>query len=85
MSRTRHALPSHSLHRMKVQNRRKAEEAALDELNNSGAYFRHANRLSSFWAIIPEYRDDKPCAAWSEYHNKTHSFAENDEHYTKHN
>ena len=83
MSRTRHALPSHSLHCMKVQNRRKAEEAALDELKESGVYFRHVNRLTAYWSIIPEPWDDKPCAAWGEYHNKTQSFAQNDEHYTK--
>lgn len=79
MSRTRHALPFHSLRRMKVQNRRKTEESALDELKENGSYFRHVNRLSAFWSIIPEPWDDKPCAAWGEYHNKSYSFAKNDE------
>lgn len=86
MSRTRHALPSHSLHHMRVQNRRKMEEAIIDELKEHEVPFnqvRHVNRLTAFWSIIPEPWDDKPCAAWGEYHNKTHSFAENDEHYTK--
>ena len=87
MSRTRHALPSHSLHRMKVQNRRKAEEAVIDELKEHEVLFnvRHINRLTAYWSIIPDPwdGDDKPVAAWSEYHNKSYSFAENDEHYTK--
>ena len=86
MSRTRHVLPSHSLHHMKVQNRRKMEEAVIDELEEHGiplSHVRHNNRLKAFWAIIPDPWDDKPNAAWGEYHNKTHSFALNDEHYTK--
>lgn len=86
MSRTAHNLPSRTMRNMRVQNRRKAEEAALDELNEVGVSFRHANRLASFWSIIPKPWDDKTVAAWSEYKNKiywSNKFALNDEHWTK--
>ncbi len=72
MSNTRHALPQHSLHHMRVQNRRKAEAAALDEMLEEGVPIRHINRLQSYWTQIPEPWDDKPNAAWSEYHNKNY-------------
>jgi hypothetical protein len=71
---------------MKVQNRRKMEESVIDELKEHEVPFNqvlHVNRLTAFWSVIPEPWDDKSCAAWSEYHNKTHSFAQNDEHYSK--
>ena len=72
MSRTAHNLPSRVFRNMRVQNRRKAEEAALDELNEVGVFFRHVNRLASFWSVIPEPWDDKPVAAWDEYKNKNY-------------
>lgn len=72
MSRTRHNRPNHSIHNMRVQNRRKAEAAALDELLEEGCSPRHINRLQSYWAQIPEPWDDKPHAAWREYHNKNY-------------
>ena len=83
MSNTRHALPQHCMHHMRVQNRRKAEEAALDELTELDVPFRHRNRLTSFWTQCPEPWDDKPNAAWGEYHNKNYWVrlrAQNDEH-----
>lgn len=70
MARTRHALPTHIYHIQKVQNRRKAEHAALEEIKENEVPFRHQNRLQNFWSIIPEPFDDKPNAAASEYHNK---------------
>ena len=71
---------------MRVQNRRKAEEACLQELVDVGVPFGHHNRMSSFWSLIPEPRDEKTVSAWSEYHNKTYwdkRCAQNDEHYTR--
>jgi hypothetical protein len=75
---------------MKVQNRRKMEEAVLDELEEneiSSNQVRHINRLSAFWSIIPEPWDDKPNAAWGEYHNKNYwtvwREAANNPHWTK--
>jgi hypothetical protein len=88
MSRTKHALPSHYLHHMRVQNRRKAEEAALDELTEEDvAPIRHINRLQSFWTQIPEPWNDKPNASGREYHNKAYWVkwrkAANNPHWTK--
>lgn len=86
MSRTRHALPSNCHHKMKVQNRRKQSEAVLDEMIENGVPFLHHNRVQSYMTLIPEPWDDKPVAAWSEYHNKVYwptKLAQNDEHYTR--
>ena len=86
MSNTRHALPYRSCRNMSVQNRRKSEEAALDELTELDVPFRHRNRLVSFWTQCPEPWDDKAHSAWGEYHNKNHWTklrAQNDEHFTK--
>lgn len=86
MSRTRHSLPSHSHHLMRVQNRRKMCEAVLDEVTANGVPFLHSNRVRSFMSLIPEPWDDKPHAAWGEYHNKTYwpsRLAGNDEHFTR--
>lgn len=83
MSRTRHALPSHSLKRMRVQNRRKTEETVLDILMEENVPFRHVNRIINYWSIIPEPWNDKPVAAWGEYHNKKYDFSANDVHWTK--
>lgn len=86
MSRTCHALPTRSFRNMRVQNRRKAEESALDHLIENEVCFRHVNRLTSFWTIIPDPWDDKPATSWKEYHNKTYwpkKLAQNNEHYTR--
>lgn len=88
MARTRHALPTHIYHIQKVQNRRKAEQAALDEIKEYEVPFRHTNRLQNFWSIIPEPYDDKPNAAANEYHNKqywvTKRAKANQPHYRRH-
>ena len=70
MSRTRHARPIHSIHHMRVQNRRKSEAAALEAILEEAVSPRHINRLKSYWSQIPEPWDDKPHAAWREFHNK---------------
>ena len=72
MSNTRHSRPYRSLRSMRVQNRRKAEASALDEMLEEGVPARHINRLQSYWAQIPEPWDDKPHAAGKEYHNKNY-------------
>ncbi len=74
MSNTRHARPSRSIHNMRVQNRRKAEAAALEALleDADGTQIRHVNRLKSYWTQIPEPWNDKPHAAWKEFHNKNY-------------
>lgn len=89
MSRTRHALPTRQYHIMKVQNRRKAEQSAIDEIEEEGidGVVRHPNRLKNYWGIIPEPYDDKPNAASNEYHNKQYWIeyrkAANSPHYTR--
>ena len=90
MSRTRHALPTRLYHIMKVQNRRKAEQSAIDQLDEEGVdVVRHKNRLKSYWSIIPEPWNDKLNAASSEYHNKQHWIryweAANSPHFTRGN
>lgn len=86
MSRTRHALPTHSHHAMRVQNHRKQSEAVLDEMVDNEVPLLHHNRVHSYMTLIPEPCDVKPVAAWSEYHNKIYwpnKLAQNDEHYTR--
>lgn len=72
MSRTRHNRPTHSIHNMRVQNRRKSEAAALEAILEEAVTPRHINRLKSYLSQIPEPWDDKPHAAWREYHNKNY-------------
>ena len=85
MSDTRHAMPFNCLHRMKVQNRRKAEQAALDHFSTNNVLHRHINRLKSYWTQIPEPWDDKRHSAWKEYHNKHYydNWREVKNHYTR--
>lgn len=70
MSRTIHKMPSHYYQRMKVQNRRKSEENAVDQLKTEDLVSRHWNRLRAWWSIIPNPWDDHRCSAWKEYQNK---------------
>lgn len=72
MSNTRHNLPTHIHHHMRVQNRRKAEAAALDAIKDMDVPARHINRLQSYWSQIPEPWNDKCNASWREYHNKNY-------------
>lgn len=75
MSRTRHALPTHNFHRMKVQNRRKMEASVIDQLNENEVLLnqvRHSNRLMAYWSIIPDPWDDKNNSSGREYHNKNY-------------
>lgn len=72
MSNTRHNLPTHTHHHMRVQNRRKAEASALEDIKEAGVISRHMNRLQSYWSQIPEPWDDKCNASWREYHNKNY-------------
>lgn len=87
MARTRHALPMHQFHMMRVQNRRKAEQSAIDEVNEENVPIRHQNRLKNYWGIIPEPFDDKSNAASNEYHNKQYwarqREAANQSHFTR--
>lgn len=87
MSRTRHALPTRQYHMMRVQNRRKAEQSAIDEIDEEGVSPRHPNRLRNYWGIIPEPWNDKRNASGNEYHNKQYWVefrkAANSPHYTR--
>ena len=70
MSRTRHATPTSCFRHMKVQNYRKTECTVLDQLKEESVLFRHINRISSYWSLIPNPWDDYRHSAFSEYQNK---------------
>lgn len=69
MSRTVHARPYSIFHMMRVQNRRKSEASALDQIKSESVPYRHVNRLQN-WSLIPNPWDDKFSAAHREWHNK---------------
>lgn len=73
MSRTLHQRPMSIHKRQQVQNRRKAEQSALTELQAEQIRMRHVNRLHSFMTQIPNPWDDYNVSAWKEYHNKAWS------------
>lgn len=70
MSRTLHRRPYSPLRHQRVQNRRKAEQSALTELQAEQLRMRHINRLQSFMTQIPNPWDDYHVSAWNEFHNK---------------
>lgn len=70
MSRTLHQRPFSTLRHQRVQNRRKAEAAALDALLEEQLKMRHINRLQSFMSQIVNPWDDYYISSWREFHNK---------------
>ena len=72
MSNTVHQRPSTVHRHMRVQNRRKCEQSAIDQIRELATTTRHINRLNSYWTQIPEPWDDYMHSSGSEYHNKTY-------------
>jgi hypothetical protein len=72
MSNTVHQRAYTTHRHMRVQNRRKAECSAIDQIRELAATTRHVNRLNSYWTQIPEPWDDYMHSSDNEYQNKNY-------------